>query len=274
METKPSSIDPEKISQQVKRMYDLTGKVAVVTGGAGGLGGPTCLALASAGADVVVVDMDPENSKKVVEQVKSLGRRSMALQVNVTKEEDVKSMVKKVMDEFKRIDILITYAGMNITKPAEDYPLEDWNKVMSLNVTGTFLCDREVGKVMVGQRSGKIINVSSVRSAFALPRNYIAYCTSKGAVNMITKQLACEWGKFNVNVNAIAPTVIETPLTAHILADKAFAEKFRRGIPLGRWGRPDDLFGTIIFLASDASNFITGQIIFIDGGTTTFDSID
>jgi len=273
METKPS-IETEKISQKVKRMYDLTGKVAVVTGGAGGLGGPTCIALASAGADVVVVDMDLKRAEQIAEEIKSLGRESMALRIDVTKEEEVKNMVKTVVDKFKRIDILIPFAGMNITKPAEDYPLEDWNKVMTLNVTGTFLCDREVGKVMVAQRSGKIINVSSVRSAFALPRNYIAYCTSKGAVNMITKQLACEWGKFNVNVNAIAPTVIETPLTAHILADKAFAEKFRRGIPLGRWGRPDDLFGTIIFLASEASNFVTGQIIFIDGGTTTFDSID
>ncbi len=267
-------IEPEKVSEQVKRMYDLTGRVAVVTGGAGGLGGPTCVALASAGADVVIVDRNLEKSEEIAEQVKSLGRKSMAIQVDVTKEEDVKSMVKKVVDEFKKIDILITYAGMNIPKPAEEYPLEDWNKVMSLNVTGMFLCCREVGKVMINQKSGKIINVSSVRSAFALPRNYLGYCTSKGAVNMITKQLACEWGKFNVNVNAIAPTVIETPLTRHILENKDFAEKFKRGIPLGRWGRPNDLFGTLIYLASDASNFITGQIIFIDGGTTTFDSID
>jgi gluconate 5-dehydrogenase len=272
METK--IVDTEKISRQVNRMYDLSGKVAIVTGGAGGLGAPVCTALASAGADVVVVDMDLKRAELVAEEIKSLGRKSMALRVDVTKEDEVKKMVRDVIEKLKRVDILIPFAGMNIPKPAEDYPLEDWNKVITLNVTGTFLCDREVGKVMVNQRSGKIINISSVRSAFALPRNYLGYCTSKGAVNMITKQLACEWGKFNVNVNAIAPTVIETPLTAHILADREFAEKLRRGIPLGRWGRPDDLFGTIVFLCSEASNFVTGQIIFIDGGTTTFDSID
>ena len=273
-EVSKQAIDPEKISKQVKKMFDLTGEVAIVTGGAGGLGEPTGLALASAGADVVVTSRNLEALRNVAEKIKSLGRKCMAIQADLTKEEDVKRMVKTVVDNFGKIDILVTCAGMNIPKPAEEYPLEDWNKVMSINVTGMFLCCREVGKVMIAQKSGKIINISSVRSAFALPRNYIAYCTSKSAVNMLTKQLACEWGKFNINVNAIAPTVIETPLTLHILENKDFAEKFRRGIPLGRWGQPEDLFGAIIYLASDASNFVTGQIIFIDGGTTTFDSID
>ena len=267
-------LEPKKISEQIKGMFDLTGRVAIVTGGAGGLGRPTALALASAGADVVVTSRNLENLNVVAEEIRSLGRKSKAIQCDVTQEEDVKRMVKEVVDEFKKIDILVTYAGLNIPKPAEEYPLQDWKKMLDVNTTGMFLCCREVGKVMIKQRYGKIINISSVRGAFALPRNYVAYCTSKGAVNMLTKQLACEWGKFGIRVNAIAPTVIETPLTQHILKDPAFAEKFRRGIPLGRWGQPSDLFGAIVYFASSASDFITGQILFVDGGTTTFDSID
>lgn len=174
------------------------------------------------------------------------------------------------MDRYGKIDILANFAGINIPKPAEEYPLKDWKTIMDINATGVFLCCREVGKVMIQQRRGKIINVSSVRSEYALPRNYLGYCASKAAVNMITKQLACEWAKFNVLVNAIAPTIIETPLTAHLFKDPKFAESLKARIPLGRWGQPTDLVGCAIFLASDASNFITGQIIFVDGGVTTW----
>ncbi|MFX0210320.1 MAG: SDR family NAD(P)-dependent oxidoreductase, partial [Candidatus Hodarchaeota archaeon] len=157
-----------------------------------------------------------------------------------------------------------------IPKPAEEYPYDDWTKVIDTNVTGMFLCNQEVGKVMIKQRKGKIINISSVRGRYGLPRNYVAYCTSKGAVDMITRTLACEWAKFNVLVNAIAPTVIETPLTAHILANPEFAQSMKNRIPLGRWGFPDDLIGAIVYFASDASNFITGQILYVDGGVTTW----
>jgi gluconate 5-dehydrogenase len=141
---------------------------------------------------------------------------------------------------------------------------------MNVNVTGVFLCNREVGKVMIKQKKGKIINVSSVRGAYGLPRSYVAYCASKGAVNMITRTLACEWAKFNVCVNAIAPTVVETALTAPLLADKNYAATMKARIPMGRWGIPEDIVGAAIFLASDASNFVTGQIVYVDGGVTTW----
>lgn len=256
-------------------MFDLSGKVAIIVGGAGGLGRPSALGLAKYGADVVVASRKLESLKEVKKEIEELGSNSRAISTDVTKEDDVKNLIDKVRGEFKRIDILLNFAGLNIPKPAEEYPLEDWKKVTDVHITGHFLCCREAGKVMKDQKEGgNIINVSSVRGKFGLPRNYLAYCTSKGAINMITKQLACEWGKFGILVNAIAPTVIETPLTEHILEDKDFAEKLRRGIPLGRWGQPEDLLGTIIYLASDASNFITGQVIYIDGGTTTFDSIE
>lgn len=253
-----------------KNLFDLSGRVAIITGGAGGLGRTTALALAEYGANVAVVSRNIENLQKVADEIRAIGREGLAVKADVTKEEDVQQMVKKVMNEWGKIDILVTYAGINILKPAEEYPLEDWKRILDVNVTGMFLCDREVGKVMIQQRRGKIINVSSVRGAYGLPRNYLGYCTTKGAVNMITRQLACEWAKFNVLVNAIAPTIIETPLTKHIFSDPEFAKSLKARIPLGRWGQPEDLVGCIIFLASDASNFITGQIIYIDGGVTTW----
>ncbi len=260
----------KKGSLGYKKLFDISGRVAVVTGATGGLGRPTALGLADMGADVVVVGRREDVLKKVKREIEQLGRKSIAVRCDVTDESDVKNMVKKAVDGLGRIDILVNYAGINIPKPAEEYPLEEWKKVMDVNVTGMFLCCREVGKVMIEQKRGKIINISSVRGAFGMPRNYLAYCTSKGAVNMLTKQLACEWAKYNIQVNAIAPTVIATPLTAHIMADPELSKTMKSRILLGRWGYPDDLIGAIIYFASDASNFVTGQILYIDGGVTSW----
>jgi NAD(P)-dependent dehydrogenase (short-subunit alcohol dehydrogenase family) len=257
-------------SMGYRKLFDLTGKVAVVTGGGGGLGRPTALGLADFGADVVVTSRDLQKLMKVKEEIERLGRRSLAISCDVTKPEEVKNMVKQTVDAFGKIDILVTYAGVNIPKPAEDYPYEDWNKVIDVNVTGVFLTCKEVGKVMIAQKRGKIINISSVRGMYGLPRNYAAYCTSKGAVIALTKQLACEWAKFNIQVNAIAPTVIATPLTAHIMRDPELSQTMKSRILLGRWGYPDDIIGAIVYFASDASNFVTGQILFIDGGVTSW----
>lgn len=259
-----------KGSMGYRKFFDLTGRVALITGATGGLGRPTALGLADFGADVALVARNVEKLEKVKKEVERLGRRAFSVSCDVTKPDDVKDMVQQVVNEFGRIDILITYAGINIPKPAEEYPYEDWKKVIDTNVTGVFLTCREVGKVMMKQRRGKIINVSSVRGAFALPRNYVAYCTSKGAVIMLTKQLACEWAPFNIQVNAIAPTVIATPLTAHIMRDPELSKSMLSRIRMGRWAYPDDLIGAIVYFASDASNFVTGQVLFIDGGVTTW----
>ncbi|MCX8177986.1 MAG: glucose 1-dehydrogenase [Candidatus Bathyarchaeota archaeon] len=253
-----------------QNLFNLKGRVAIVTGGSGGLGRPTALGLADFGADVVVVARDMEKLDKVRGEIEQLGRKAMAISCDVTNPEEVKSMVKQVVDNFGRIDILVTYAGINMPKPAEEYPLEDWKRVMDVNVTGVFLTCREVGKVMIKQRGGKIINISSVRGAFGMPRNYVAYCTSKGAVIMLTKQLACEWAPYNVRVNCVAPTVVATPLTAHIMRDPELSKAMLSRIRMGRWAYPDDIIGAIIYFASDASNFVTGQVLFIDGGVTTW----
>ena len=252
-----------------KDMFDLSGRVAWVTGGSGGLGSEVALALTDYGAKVVISSRRSEaldTTSKEIEQ--KTGQKVESMACDVTNEQNVKDSVAKIIDGHGKIDILANFSGMNIPKPAEQYELADWQKIVDANATSVVLCSREVGKEMIKQKRGKIINVSSVRSEYALPVNYLGYCATKAAVNMITKQLACEWAKYNILVNAVAPTVIETPLTQHLLKDQKYADTLKARIPLGRWGVPSDIAGASIFLASDASNFITGEIIFIDGGVT------
>lgn len=255
-------------------LFDLSGSVAVVVGGAGGLGRPTAHGLAEYGADVVVTSRSIDDLDRVRGELEAVGVGSAAIQMDVTREDDVISMVDTVMEQFGQIDILVNYAGINIPQPAEEFSTADWNEIMAVKPTGTFLVSREVGTVMIEQGHGKIINCSSVRGSFGYPRDYLGYCVSNAAVDMLTKQLACEWGRYGVNVNAIAPTVIETPLTEHLVADESVSETLRRAIPLGRWGQPEDLIGAVVFLGSAASDFVTGQILYVDGGTTTFDTVD
>jgi len=251
-------------------MFDLTGRVAVVVGGAGGIGHAQALGLADAGADVVVASRNLEHLKKVAEEVKAKGKRSIPVTVNVTDEKSVAGMVENVLKTFPRIDILVNAAGVAIRKPADTFPIDEWQQVMDINTRGTFLCCQAVGRVMIKQKYGKIINLSSVRGRYGLPAGYAAYCSSKGAVDTLTRTLACEWAKYNVLVNAVAPTIVETDLTRSALADPAYANQMKSRIPLGKWALPEDIVGATIFFASKASDFITGQILYIDGGVTTW----
>ncbi|MCJ7655801.1 MAG: SDR family oxidoreductase, partial [Dehalococcoidia bacterium] len=166
--------------------------------------------------------------------------------------------------------VLVNAAGLAIRKPAETFPIDEWQQVMDVNTRGTWLCCQAVGRVMIKQKSGKIVNLSSVRGRYGLPADYAAYCASKGAVDTLTRTLACEWAKYNVMVNAVAPTIVETELTRTALADPEYAKRMKSRIPLGRWAMPEDIIGATIFFASKASDFITGQILYIDGGVTTW----
>lgn len=251
-------------------IFDLTGKVAVVTGGAGGIGQALARGLADAGADVVVASRRLEHLEPVTDEIRAKGRRSLALTVDLVDEKSVADMVDRVMKTFPRIDILVNAHGLAIRKPAEAFPIDEWQQVMDVNARGTFISCQAVGRVMIKQRSGKIINLSSVRGRYGLPADYAAYCASKGAVDTLTRTLACEWAKYNVLVNAVAPTIVETELTRPALADPEFAERMKARIPLGRWALPEDIVGAIIFFASKASDFITGQILYVDGGVTTW----
>ncbi len=253
-----------------KKLFDLTGRVAVVSGGSGGIGKALALGLADAGADVVVVGRRMGPLEEVVPQIEATGRKALAVTADLVDEAQTQAMVQKALDNFGKIDILVNAHGLAIRQPAEDFNIDDWQKVMDINVRGTFVACKAVAKPMIEQKSGKIVNLSSVRGQYGLPRDYAAYSTSKGAVDTLTKTLACEWAKFNIQVNAIAPTMIETDLTKTALANPAFAQQMRNRIPMGRWGMPEELVGLCLLFASDASAFITGQVVYVDGGVTTW----
>lgn len=248
----------------------MKGKVAIVVGGGGGIGRAQALGLADAGADVVVASRKLEHLEPVVKEIQTRGRKALAVPVEVTDEKSVAAMVGTALKKFPHIDILVNAHGLAIRRPADSFPIDEWQRVMDINTRGTFLCCQAVGRVMVKQHSGKIINLSSVRGRYGLPADYAAYCASKGAVDALTRTLACEWAKYNVLVNAVAPTVVETELTRPALADPEYAKRMKSRIPLGRWAMPDDIVGATIFFASKASDFITGQILYIDGGVTTW----
>jgi len=251
-------------------LFDLTGRVAVVVGGAGGIGRALALGLADAGADVVVTSRKLEHLEDAAREIKAKGRKSLAVTVDVVDEKSVADMVNSVLKEFPRIDILVNAAGIAIRKPADTFPIDEWQQVMDINTRGTFLTCQAVGRVMIKQHYGKIINVSSVRGRYGLPAEYAAYCPSKGAVDTLTRTLACEWAKYNVLVNAVAPTVVETDLTRPALANPDYAKMMKSRIPLGKWAMPEDIVGATVFFASKASDFITGQVLYIDGGVTTW----
>jgi NAD(P)-dependent dehydrogenase (short-subunit alcohol dehydrogenase family) len=248
--------------------FNLTGKVAIVTGGAGGLGKTISMGLAQHGADVVVTSRTMEKLEPVAKRIQALGRKSLAVTSDVTDEKSVAAMVDRVVKEFSHIDILVNAAGMIIRAQTESIAMADWKKVMEFNAMGTFICCQKVGQVMINQKKGKIVNVSSVRGAVGAPIGAAAYSPSKGAVDAMTRNIAVEWAKFNIYVNAIAPTVIHTELTEGAMKNPDWVKFNLSRIPLNRFGEPDDLIGPVVFLASDASNFITGQILYVDGGST------
>jgi NAD(P)-dependent dehydrogenase (short-subunit alcohol dehydrogenase family) len=258
---------PREKLEGLLSQFALTDRVAVVTGGSRGLGRGIALALAAAGAHVVPVSRTQADLEAMAREIHSLGRRSLPVAVDVTDEAEVQAMVREVVDEFGRIDILVNSAGIVSLKPTTEFPLEEWRWIIRVNVEGTFLCCKEVGKVMLQQERGKIINMSSVRGLQGRA-NDPAYPASKAAVNLLTKSLAIEWARKGIRVNAIAPTFIRTDLNAFMLDDLPTRDWVLSRIPMGRVGQIWDLFGAAVFLASPASDFITGQTLYVDGGWT------
>jgi NAD(P)-dependent dehydrogenase (short-subunit alcohol dehydrogenase family) len=252
------------------KMFDLTGKTALVVGGHGGIGKAIALGFAEGGADVIVASRSLEPLQAVAKEIQAKGRKALAVSVDITAEKSVNEMVNTILKTFPRVDILVNAAGIAIRKPADSFPAEEFRRVIEINTTGTFLVSQAIGRLMIKQKYGSIINLSSVRGEYGLPADYAAYCASKGAINTLTKTLACEWAKYNVRVNAIAPTIVETELTKTALANPDYAKMMKSRIPMGRWAMPEDTVGATIFFASDAASFITGQILYIDGGVTTW----
>jgi NAD(P)-dependent dehydrogenase (short-subunit alcohol dehydrogenase family) len=248
------------------RLFD---KVAIVTGASKGLGYGTALALADAGAHVVVTSRDRTRVEPVAAEIQQMGRQALPLALEVTSVESIDAMVEATLDRFGRIDVLVNNAGINIPEPAAEVTEEHWDRLLDTNLKGVFFCAQKVGKVMLAQGHGKIINISS-QMGFVGGRLRAAYCSSKGGVVQLTKVLAIEWSKHGVNVNGVAPTFLRTPFTAPMFEDEAFRQEVLGHIPLGRIGEVDDVLGAIIFLASSASDMVTGHTILVDGGWTAW----
>ncbi|MBW2030069.1 MAG: glucose 1-dehydrogenase [Deltaproteobacteria bacterium] len=253
----------------MKDIFRLDGKVAVVMGGAGGIGKALATGISRYGAKAVIASRNMEALKKAAEDIgKETGGEITPLTADVTDEGSMERLVQAVLKKHGTVDILVNAMGLNIKRDAFDYPMEDWDKIFNINVKGTMIACKHFGRVMKEKKQGKIINVSSVREVRGYTGGNAGYCATKGAVGMITKTLALEWAPYNIHVNAIGPSLIITPGTIHIQQNPELAEKYKAAVPLGKLGQPQDCVGATIFLASPASDFITGQTIFIDGGLT------
>jgi NAD(P)-dependent dehydrogenase (short-subunit alcohol dehydrogenase family) len=255
----------------LRKLFDLTGRVALVTGASVGFGEAIALAFAEYGCHVAASDLDLQATQRVVDKIKQKGREAIALTTNVAMPEQITKMVSDATAEFGTIDIMVNCAGIPQHNAAEDTPLEVWDRVLDINLRGTFLCCQAAARVMLPKGKGVIINFSSIAGAVGVGRGANAYCASKGGINTLTKQLALEWADRGIRVNAIAPCQFMTPGLKAVMAKPQFdPEKLMQtwvsNIPLGRVGQPEEIVGPALFLASDASSMVTGVILPVDGG--------
>ena len=251
-----------------RHLFDLTGRVAVITGGAAGLGRQMAEGLAEMGANLVLCGRKKERCEKAAEELQALGITAIGLGCDVTNPAAIQQVVDVALGRFGGIDILINNAGTSWGAPAEEMRLEHWNKVIETNLTGTFLCSQAVGKVMIARKGGKIINIASIAGMAGSPEELdaIGYSASKGGVITFTRDLARKWAPHGIYVNAIAPGWFPTRMSAAVLEHNG--ENLLKAIPLGRFGNEQDLKGAVVYLASNASDFVTGQVLVVDGGQT------
>jgi len=260
--------DVDKLTRQASSTLDrfrLDEKAALVVGGNKGLGQAMALGLAAAGADVCVVSRGPDGHQETAEAIKRLGRKGKSMAADVTREDEVEKIVDQTLDLFGKIDVLVNSQGTVHLQPIAEFDTEAWQRVMDVNLKSVFLCCKHVGRVMLKQGKGKIINISSVRG-FQGRTGDPAYAPSKGAVNQLTRSLAIEWGPKGINVNALAPVFTLTAISRDFFEDPVKSQWVLSRIPMKRVGQLEDLFGPIVFLASEASNFVNGHVLLVDGG--------
>jgi NAD(P)-dependent dehydrogenase (short-subunit alcohol dehydrogenase family) len=255
----------------VKQLMNLEGRVSVVTGGATGLGLQMATGLAEAGSDIVICSRKLENCERAAEEIEKLGVKALAIACDVTKPAQVEAMKEATLGKFGRVDVLVNNAGRAWAAAPEEMPLERWQQIMDLNATAPFICAQIFGREMIKARRGNIINIASIaglRGRDPAAYNSVVYSTSKGALVNFTRDLAVKWAQHNIRVNCICPGFFVTPLNQKLYEKNK--ETIDRGIPLRRTGGPDDLKAMAVLLASDASNFITGAVIPVDGGSTAW----
>jgi len=255
----------------VDDLFSLRGKSAVVVG-AGGMGNAIADGLARYGARVAIADVNPATLEQAAREIEAdTGQKVGTYQVDCTREASVEELVAKAVADMDRVDILVNALGVNFKAPATEFPMDQWDKLFAVNVRGVMLCCKVFGAQMVRQGGGKIISLSSVRGQRGTAGGNSAYCATKGAVDMITRQLACELAPHGVLVNAIAPIITVTPMTEQRIRDEATRyERMLQNVPMGRMATVADIVGPVVFLASSASDFVTGTILNIDGGNMAY----
>lgn len=253
---------------QYRRLFSLENKIVLVAGGAGGIGAEMVAACAAFGARVVVAELTPDKAQEAAAKYNAPDQ-VIGVAMNITKPETLPPALDAVEQQFGVVDVLINAAGTHIEQAAEDVTPEAWEIVLNVNLKGAFLISQAVARRLIAtKKGGSMVHITSVRSGLGIRRGYAAYCASKGGLGILIKQLATEWAKYNIRVNGIAPTFTRTPLVTDYLNDPVFYEGLVNRIPLGRVCETSDLAGTAVFFASDASSFITGQNLFVDGGVT------
>lgn len=249
-------------------LFDLSGRIAVVTGAARGLGQAAAVGLATSGADVAAIDLSADSCRATVAQVEALSRRGLAYGCDVSDYEAVRKIVERIVADYGRIDILVNIAGITARIPTDEIPPDEVRRLTEVNYYGTFWMCREVGKAMLARGGGNIVNMSALGGGFlGLGRGNAAYSSTKGAISALTRDLACEWGARGIRVNAVAPCWFHTDMNAtSILANERFMEQVVTKLPMRRIGQPEEIVGPIIFLACEASAMITGLVLPVDGG--------
>jgi len=249
--------------------FSLQGQVGIVTGGGQGLGRVFCRAFAEAGADLVVAELNPQTGKEAEEELRTLGRKALFVQTDVRQYLSLQAMVEQAMTSFGKIDFLMNNAGIAHWCEAEKVSEADWRNMLDVNLNGLFFCSQLVGRRMIEQRKGSIINIASMSGLIVnTPQRQASYNTSKAGVIHLTRSLAFEWAKHNIRVNAIAPGYMSTPMARPFFEDPMYGGAWMQAIPMGRPGQPEELAGVAVLLASQASSYMTGSVIVVDGGYT------